>query len=51
MAIGWSGGAFCTTIARDPDSSSISDKQQRSPSPAPPKVLHLYSKRALVVDY
>jgi hypothetical protein len=34
MGTGWR-RAFCTTIPRDPDSSPISDKQQRSPSSSP----------------
>lgn len=34
MGTGWR-RAFCTTIPRDSDSSSLSDKQQRSPSSSP----------------
>jgi hypothetical protein len=34
MGTGWR-RAFCTTIPRDPDSSSVSEKQQRSPSSSP----------------
>ncbi|KAJ9186904.1 hypothetical protein P3X46_002423 [Hevea brasiliensis] len=34
MGIGWR-RAFCTVIPRDPDATSILDKQQTSPSPSP----------------